>query len=102
MIPLDVQKSENIPAPALNSDPMSASVLTPRVQKPKWEKTLPKTLTLANMEGISTSLRLKVEIETTNTAGKKSVMALLDSGMTGECIDRDYAKSQRFKLIKLT
>ena len=64
MISLDVQKSKNIPAPTLNSDPMSASVLTPRVRKLKWEKTLAKTLTLANMEGISTSLRLKVEIET--------------------------------------
>ena len=50
-ISLDVQKSENIPAPALNSDPTSVSILTPRVRKPKWEKTLPKTLTIANMEG---------------------------------------------------
>ena len=54
------------------------------------------------MEGISTSLKLKVEIETTNTVEKKSVMALLDSSAMGECIDRDYAKSQQFKLIKLT
>ena len=54
------------------------------------------------MEGISTSLKLKVEIETTNTVEKKSLTALLDSGATGECIDRDYAKSQQFKLIKLT
>ena len=29
-------------------------------------------------------------------------MALLDSGATGEYIDRDYTKSQQFKLIKLT
>ena len=63
---------------------------------------MPKTLTIANMEGISTSLKLKVETETTDTAEKKSVMALLDSSAMGECIDRDYAKGQRFKLIKLT
>ena len=54
------------------------------------------------MEGVSTSLKLKVEIETTDTAEKKSVVALLDSGATGECIDRDYAKSQQFNLLKLT
>ena len=102
MISLDVQKSKKIPIPALNSNPMSASILTPRVQKLRWEKTLPKTLTIANMERISTLLKLKVEIETTNTVEKKSVMALLDSGATGECIDRDDAKSQQFKLIKLT
>ena len=29
-------------------------------------------------------------------------MSLLDSGKTGQCIDRVYSKSQRFKLIKLT
>ena len=67
---LDVQKSEDIPVPVLNSDLMSTSVLTPRVQKLKWEKTLPKKLIAANIEGISTSLKLKVEIETTDTAEK--------------------------------
>ena len=61
---------------------------------PKWEKTLPRTLTIAAMEEISTSLNLKVEIETTDTAEKKSIIALLDSGCTGVCIDREYAKSQ--------
>ena len=60
-----------------------------------------KTLTIASTEGISTSLKLKVEIETTDTAEKKSVTALLDSGSTGECIDRDYAKSCWFNLVKL-
>ena len=53
------------------------------------------------MEEISTSLKLKVEIETTDTAERKSVTALLDSGSTGECIDRDYAKSCWFNLVKL-
>ena len=54
------------------------------------------------MEGVSTSLKLKVEIETTNTTEKKSVIALLDSSAMGECIDRDYTKSQWFNLLKLT
>ena len=47
-------------------------------------------------------LKLKVEFGTTDTAENKSVMALLDSSAMGECIDRDYTKSQQFKLIKLT
>ena len=76
--------------------------ITPRIQKSKWEKALPEKLTIAAAEGISTSLNLKVEIETTNTVERKSVVALLDSGATGECIDRSYAKSQRFNLLKLT
>ena len=65
-------------------------------------KTLPKTLTIATTEGISTSLKLKVEIKTTDTMEKKSVTALLDSSTMGECIDMDYAKSHWFNLIKLT
>ena len=54
------------------------------------------------MEGVSTSLKLKLEIETTDTTEKKSIVALLDSGAMGEWIDRDYAKSQWFNLLKLT
>ena len=85
----DVQRLEGTLFPAITPLP----ILTLKVQKPKWQKTLPKVLTIAAAEGISTSLRLKVEIETIDTAGRKSVIALLDSGSTGECINRDYAKS---------
>ena len=53
-------------------------------------------------EGNSNSLKLKMEIETTDTAQKRSVMTLVDSGTTGECIDWDYAKICGFNLIKLT
>ena len=48
------------------------------------------------------SLRLKVEIKTTDTAEKKSVLALVDCKATGRFIDRHYAKSSYFNLIKLT
>ena len=104
-------KIQKNPVPALISNPVpipnSASISTltpetPRVWKLKWEKTLPKKLTIEATEGISTLLKLKVEIKTTDTAEKKSVTALLDSSRTGECIDRNYAKCQQFYLIKLT
>ena len=72
-----------------------------RIWKPKWEKTLPRKLTIATVEEVSTSLKLKVEIKTTNTTERKSVITLLDSGTMGECIDRDYAKNQWFNLLKL-
>ena len=84
----------------------SVSTSTPttahRVQKSKWEKAFPKTLTIATIGGISTSLNLKVEIETIDMAERKSVTTLLDSSSTGKCIDRNYAKSCQFNLIKLT
>ena len=59
-------------------------------------------LTIATMEGTPNSLKLKVEIKTTNMAKKKSITALVDSGATGKFIDRQYAKSCQFSLIKLT
>ena len=95
-----MQNPREIPTPTPTHSPAPTPEV-PRVRKPKWQKTLPKMLTIASAEGISTSLKLKVEIETTDTAEKKSVTALLDSGSMGECIDRDYAKSCRFNLVKL-
>ena len=86
----------------LESTPTSTHTTPFRVQKSKWEKALPKTLTIATIGGISTSLNLKVEIETIDMAERKSVIALLDSSSTGKCIDRNYAKSCQFNLIKLT
>ena len=104
-----MQKSEEISVPLSVPSAISLSISaptsnpeTPRAWKQKWEKTLPKRLTVAATEGISTSLKLKVEIETTDTAERKSVTALLDSRATGECINRDYAKSQWFNVTKLT
>ena len=72
----DVQKSEQTP----NPPPVSVPVLTlsSRMQKPKWEKALPKSYIIAAMEDNPTSLKLKVEIETTDTAERKSVNAWCD------------------------
>jgi hypothetical protein len=69
---------------------------------PKWERLLLKKFTVAVMEGNPTSLKLKVEIETMDTAERSSVTVLVDSGATREFIDRHYAKSSCFNLIKLT
>src|SRR5271155_5485690 len=69
---------------------------------PKWEKPLPSKFIIAAIEGNPTSLKLKIELETTNTAEVKSANALVDCGATGECIDRHYAKSCGFCLLKLS
>ena len=52
--------------------------------------------------GESNSLKLKVELETTDTSERKSVNSLVDSGANGEFINQEYAKSCRFNLLKLT
>ena len=67
------------------SVPVSAP-LTPKVQKTKWEKALPERYTISVI-GESSSLKLKVELETTDTSERKSVNSLVDSGATGEFID---------------
>ena len=47
------------------------------------------------------SLGLKVEIETTDTAEKRTITFLVDSGAIGEFIDQNYSKICQFNLIKL-
>ena len=100
-IPADVQKSETNPVSIPES--VSAPTLkTLELWKLKWEKALPKQFTVATTRATSNSLKLKLEIETTNTVEKKTITALLYSDAMGEFIDRDYAKSCRFNLVKLT
>src|SRR5277367_2155090 len=70
--------------------------------RPKWERLLPSKFVIAAMDGSSTSLKLKVELETTDTAEVKSVNVLVDCGATGEFIDRHYAKSCGLRLLKLS
>ena len=69
---------------------------------PEWEKSLPQKFVIAATEENPTSLKLKVNIEATDMAEKKSISAIVDCGATGEFIDRHYAKSSHFNLIKLT
>ena len=91
----DVQKVEE------NLTPIPTPLI-PRVWKPKWEKALPEKFIIAAMEETPNSLKIKVEIETTNTVEKRSITALIDSGATGEFIDRQYARSCQLNLMKLT
>jgi len=54
------------------------------------------------VEDGSTSLKLKVELETTDMGEVKSVSSFVDSRATGEFIDRHYAKSNRLHTRKLS
>jgi len=73
-----------------------------RKRCPKWEQRLPSKLDIALAEDGSTSLKLKVELETTDTGEVKSVNSFVDSGATGEFIDRHYAKRNRLHTQKLS
>ena len=67
----------------------------------KWEQQLPSQLIIASTEDSPRCLKLKVEIETTNTAEVKSVKTLVDSGATGEFINQHYIQSNWLRTWKL-
>ena len=54
------------------------------------------------MEDKPSSLKLKVSIETTDTGEVKSLNSLVDSGATGNFIDRDYVKTNRLTTRSLS
>ena len=62
--------------------------------KPKWEKRLPKLLSISTLDMRGTFLLLPVEIRTTDTSELHSVEALLDCRATGSLIDRDFVRSK--------
>ena len=80
---LDVQNLEKICTPPLVS---SSTLTTLKKQKARWEKALSESYTIL-ATGESNSLKLKVELKTTDTAERKSINSLVDSGVTGEFID---------------
>ena len=63
---------------------------TTQPQKPKWEKRLPKRLSVNTLDTCGTSIILPVEVSTTDTSEVHSVKALLDSRAMGNFIDRDF------------
>jgi len=82
---------EPIDAPLLSpSDPDR----TTQPWKPKWEKRLPKRLSINTLDACGTSIILLIEVSTTDTSKVHSVKALLDSGATGNFIDRDFVQTK--------
>jgi len=82
---------EPIDAPLL---PPSAPDRTTQPQKPKWEKRLPKRLSINTLDARGTSIILPIEVSTTDTSEVHSVKALLDSGATGNFINRDFIQTK--------
>ena len=69
---------------------------------PRWERRLPLRLVIASTEDEPRSLKLKVSIETTDTVEVKSINSLVDSGATGNFIDREYIRSHRLTTRRLS
>ena len=72
----------------------SAPVRTVLPRRPKWEKRLPRRLSANTLDAHRTSIILPIEIGTTDTSEVHSVEVLLDSGATGNFIDRDFIRTK--------
>jgi len=70
--------------------------------KPKWERRLPKFLSISALDTRGTSLLLPVEIGTMDTSKLHFVKALLDSGATRSFIDRDFVCSKEINTQALS
>ena len=63
-------------------------------RRPKWEKRLPRRLSVNTLNARGTSIILPIEIGTTDTSEVHSVKALLDSGATDNFIDKDFVRTK--------
>ena len=81
---VNIDIHEPIDVPLL---PPSDPDRTTQPQKPKWEKRLPKQLSVNTLDARGTSIILLIEVSTTDTSEVHSVKVLLDSGATGNFID---------------
>jgi len=97
-----VNRSTVLDIEEVNTDfyePIDAPLLSPstpdrtaQLQKPKWEKRLPKRLSVNTLDARGMSIILPIEVSTTDTSEMHSVKALLDSGAMGNFIDRDFIR----------
>jgi len=90
---LTIEDPNTIDSELVDAPPSILFISAP-LHKPKWEKRLPKLLSISALDIQGTSLLLPVEIGTTDTSELHSVEALLDCRATGSLIDRDFVRSK--------
>jgi len=90
---LTIEDPNTIDSELVDAPPLVPLVSAP-LCKPKWERRLSKLFLISALDMRGTSLLLPVEIGTTDTSELHSVEALLDSGVTGSLIDRDFVCSK--------
>jgi len=79
-------------------DTLSLFLFTPdrvaQLQRPKWERKLPKQLSANTLDTHGMSIIFLIEISTTDTNKIHSVKVLLDSGATSNFIDQDFVRTK--------
>ena len=86
---LTIEDSNTINSELVDALPPIPLVPAP-LHRPKWERRLPKLLSISVLDARETSLLLLVEIRTMDTSKLYSIKALLDSKATGNFIDQDF------------
>jgi len=86
---LTIEDPNTIDSELVDAPPPIPLVLA-LLRKPKWEKRLPKLLSISALDARGTSLLLLVEIRTMDMSELHSVEALLDCEATRSLIDRDF------------
>ena len=90
---LTIEDFNTIDNELVDAPPLTPLISAP-LRKPKWERRLPKLLSISALDARGTSLLLPVEIGTMDTSELHSIKALLDSGATRSFIDRDFVHSK--------
>jgi len=93
---LDIEEVNTDIREPIDIPPLSPSApdRTVQPQKPKWEKRLPKQLSINTLNAHRMSIILPIEVSTTDTSKVHSVKALLDSRAIGNFIDRDFVRTK--------
>jgi len=86
---LTIEDPNTIDSELVDAPPSIPLILAP-LHRPKWEKRLPKLLSISTLDVQGTSLLLPVEIRTMDTSKLHSIEALLDCRATGSLINRDF------------
>src|SRR3981189_3922781 len=81
--------------------PSPPSQKVARIRLANWECALPKKFIIATTPS-ENSLHINVEIETTDTAMKHNVNALVDCSATGLFVDTEYVPSKNISTRRLT
>jgi len=90
---LTIEDPNTIDSELIDALPPNPSVPA-LLRKLKWERRLPKLLSISALDTQGTSLFLPVEIGTTDTSELHSIKVLLDCGATRSFIDRDFVCSK--------
>ena len=93
---LDVEEINTDISEPIDASSLSSSALdrTMQSRKPKWEKKLPKQLSVNTFDACGMLIILPIEVSTTDTSEVHFVKALLDSGATGNFIDQDFVQTK--------